>query len=243
MSANKDTSLPWRRTMMESVAIILSILLAFAIDAGWDEYKERKQEKAFLVSLLSDFKETNSRIDESTAVHLKFIDSGRQLLSFYGTDTPIIEPEALEKLLCDVFFDFTSLYLPSGSRDALFASGDIQIISNEKLRSMLAAWPTIVDDASEDDSLTAYDVMNNMAPYLRSKVRTRNIMRFTSSKTAAEYITPIEPVNYDVLWNDPLFDNLVSFRIINETYSLLENGNLSEAADDIIRVIEKELEQ
>jgi hypothetical protein len=241
MLDRKDTTLPWRRTVMESAAIILSILLAFAIDAGWDEYKKSTQEKAFLVSLLSDFKEINSRIDESTAVHLKFINSGRQLLSFYGTDTPIIETEVLEKMLCDIFFDFSSLYLPSGSRDALFASGDIQIISNEKLRSMLAAWPTIVADASEDDSMIAYDVMNNMTPYLSSKVRTRNVMRFTSSITATEYISPIEPVNYDVLWNDPLFDNLVTFRIVNETYSLLENGNLSEAANEIIRVIEKEL--
>ena len=63
--------------MVESVAIILSILLAFAIDAGRETIKERSQEKAFLVSLLNDFKETRSRIDESTDAHMKFIDIGR----------------------------------------------------------------------------------------------------------------------------------------------------------------------
>jgi hypothetical protein len=243
MSTSKNTIFPWRRMMIESVAIILSILLAFAIDAGWDEYKESTREKAFLVSLLSDFKETNSRIDESTAVHLKYINSGRQLLSFYSNDASIIDSEALEKMLCDIFFDFTTLYLPSGTRDALFASGDIQIISNFKLRSMLAAWPTIVADALEDDSLIAYDVMNNMAPYLRSKVRTRNVMRFSGSNIAAEYISPIEAVNYDVLWSDPTFDNLVTFRIINESYSLFENDNLKKAANEIIQLIEKELQK
>ena len=135
----KDTTVPWRRTMVESVAIILSILLAFAIDAGWDAFKERNQEKAFLVSLLSDFEETRSRIDESTDSHMRFIALARQLLGFHGGDTPNIEPEALETMLGAVFFDWQSLYLPSGSRDALFASGDIEIISNEELRAMLAA--------------------------------------------------------------------------------------------------------
>ena len=241
MSASDNTALPWRRMVMESVAIILSILLAFAIDAGWDELKERNQEEAFLVSLLSDFKETRSRIEESNTIHMKFIESCQQLLSFHGVDTPNIETEALEKMLGSVFYDFNSLYLPTGSRDALFASGDIEIISNEKLRSMLAAWPTIVADASEDDALIAYDVMNAMAPYLNSKVRTRNVVRSTDSPTAAELIPPIESVNYEVLWMDPEFDNIVSFRILNETYAIMENDNLSKAANEIIQVIEREL--
>jgi len=177
MTASKNTILLWRHTVMESVAIVLSILLAFAIDAGWDEFKESKQEKAFLVSLLSDFKEISSRIEESTAVHMKFIESGQQLLSFHGGGTPNIEPEMLERMLGALFYDFSSLYLPSDSRDALFASGDIEIIGNEKLRSMLAAWPTIVADASEDDAIITYDVMNRMAPYLNGKIRTRNLIR------------------------------------------------------------------
>ncbi|MFT5452478.1 MAG: hypothetical protein ACI9N9_001970 [Enterobacterales bacterium] len=241
MTGRKNSTLPWRRTMLESVAIILSILLAFAIDAGWDKFKEGKQEKAFLESILSDFKETRSRIEESNTAHMKFIESSQQLLSFHGVDTPNIETEALEKILGSVFYDFNSLYLPSGSRDALFASGDIEIISNEKLRSMLAAWPTIVADASEDDALIAYDVMNAMAPYLNRKIRTRNVIRSTDSPTAAELIPSIESVNYEVLWMDPEFDNIVSFRILNETYAIMENGNLSKAANEIIQVIEKEL--
>ncbi len=228
--------------MVESVAIILSILLAFAIDAGWDEIKERNQEKAFLVSLLSDFTETRSRIDESIDAHMKFIDLARQLLDYHSDDTPNIEPEALEEMLSAVFFNWESLYLPSGSRDALFASGDIEIIDNEELREMLAAWPSLVADANEDDILIASDVMNNLAPYLQRKIRTRNVVRISNSD-AAELIPRIESVNYDAVWNDPLFENLVTFRIVNESFALDENDRLSEAVDEIIRVIQKELDR
>jgi len=228
--------------MVESVAIILSILLAFAIDAGWDEIKERNQEKAFLVSLLSDFTETRSRIDESIDAHMKFIDLARQLLDYHSDDTPNIEPEALEEMLSAVFFNWESLYLPSGSRDALFASGDIEIIDNEELREMLAAWPSLVADANEDDILIASDVMNNLAPYLQRKIRTRNVVRISNSD-AAELIPRIESVNYDAVWNDPLFENLVTFRIVNESFALDENDRLSEAVDEIIRVIQKEIDR
>jgi len=228
--------------MVESVAIILSILLAFAIDAGWDEFKERNHEKAFLVSLLGDFRETRSRIDESIDAHTNIVALAHQLLGFHGGDTSNIEPEVLETMLSAVFFNWQSLYLTSGSRDALFASGDIEIIGNEELRAMLAVWPSRVADAAEDDFLISRDVMNNLAPYLQSKVRTRNIARITSSETA-ELIPRIESVNYDSLWNDTLFENLVTFRILNETYAVSESNRLREAADAIIRVIEKELDQ
>jgi len=234
--------IPWRRTIVESVAIILSILLAFAIDASWDKMKERNQEKAFLVSLLSDFKETRSRIDESIIAHTRFIDMARQLLILHGDDRRNIEPEALEEMLSAVFFNWESLYLPSGSRDALFASGDIEIIDNEELREMLAAWPSVVDDANEDDILIANDVMSNLAPYLQSKIRTRNVIRVSNSD-AADLIPRIESVNYDAVWNDPLFENLITFRIVNESYAVDENDRLSEAVDEIIRVIEKELDR
>jgi len=228
--------------MVESVAIILSILLAFAIDAVWDPFKEHNQEKAFLASLLDDFEETRSRIDASTDVHMRFINLASQLLEFHGVDKPDIEPDALETMLGAVFFDWTSLYLPSGSRDALFSSGNIEIINNEELRAMLAAWPSLVMDAAEDDVWIANDVIYNMAPYLHSRIRTRNVIRATSPD-AAEWIPRIESVDYDALWNDPMFENIVSFRILNETYALSENVRLHEAVDEIIQAIEKELKR
>ena len=43
--------------------IILSILLAFTVDASWDAFKERSQGKAFLVSLLGMIASSHSIMD------------------------------------------------------------------------------------------------------------------------------------------------------------------------------------
>lgn len=242
MSDDKEKRLPWRRLTVESATIILSILLAFAIDASWDEYKERNREEAFLVSLLSDFAEARRRIDDSISRHNEFIAAANELLQFHETEADSTDPDALAANLGKVFFDWETLYLPSGSRDALFASDDIEIVSNEELRAMLAVWPSRVADAAEDDTLIANDVMNTMAPYLHRKIHTRNVARMTFAD-ASDRIPRVESVDYDALWTDPMFDNLVTFRILNETYALAENDRLSEAVDEIIRAIEKELDR
>ncbi len=105
----KDNTKIWRRTFVESVAIILSILLAFAIDAGWDELQERKQERAFLVALLGDFEETRTRINASIDRHERFIALAEQLLGFHGRGTADLDPQELKTMLGAVFFDWESL--------------------------------------------------------------------------------------------------------------------------------------
>ena len=99
------TAASWRRLLLESAAIILSILLAFSIDAGWDEFQERKQERAFLESLLSDFEETRTRIDASIDRHNRFISLARQLLILYDQGARKMDPDELETMLGAVFFD------------------------------------------------------------------------------------------------------------------------------------------
>lgn len=240
--SNSGRSIPWRRTMVEGIAITLSILLAFSIDAGWEKFKERKQETAFLQSLLRDFKQTRARIDESISRHQNSIEQARPLLDLQAEEASAIEPEVLEEMLSNVFLDWTSLYVSNGSLEALFASGDIEIIGNETLRGMLAAWPSQVADAREDEVWIANSVGRSLAPYLHTKVHTRNVSR-QSIDEAAETIPQLESVDYGALWGDPLFDNLVASRILDEIYAILDISRLGQDADAIIRVLEAELGQ
>lgn len=46
--------IPWARITVEGAAIVVSILLAFAIDAWWEDRAERQQERAVLVQILRD---------------------------------------------------------------------------------------------------------------------------------------------------------------------------------------------
>ena len=51
----RSQDIPWKRLSVEAAAIVVSILLAFAIDAWWEERLERKEEAEQLVRLHAEF--------------------------------------------------------------------------------------------------------------------------------------------------------------------------------------------
>ena len=49
--------IPWKRLAIETIAIVSSILLAFAIDAWWNERNERQFEQETLVGLEAEYED------------------------------------------------------------------------------------------------------------------------------------------------------------------------------------------
>src|SRR3970040_2213054 len=56
-------SIPWTRLLAEGAMIVVSILLAFAIDAWWDSAQERSKEDSYLRQLASDLESTLANIE------------------------------------------------------------------------------------------------------------------------------------------------------------------------------------
>ena len=46
---------PWGRVVVEGIVIVVSILLAFGIDAWWNDSQARDRERSYLVSLQQEF--------------------------------------------------------------------------------------------------------------------------------------------------------------------------------------------
>ena len=61
--------LPWKRLVAEAAAIVLSILLAFAIDAWWDDRGERRAEQLLLQRLKADFLDIQSALELIASEH------------------------------------------------------------------------------------------------------------------------------------------------------------------------------
>jgi hypothetical protein len=57
--------IPWKRLSVEAAAIVASILLAFAIDAWWDDYQQRKHLQTVLIDLEAAYSENVTLIDEN----------------------------------------------------------------------------------------------------------------------------------------------------------------------------------
>jgi hypothetical protein len=61
---NQSRKFPWKRISVEAPAIVASILLAFAIDAWWEERLERQLERNDLESIHGEFKRNRDRMNE-----------------------------------------------------------------------------------------------------------------------------------------------------------------------------------
>jgi hypothetical protein len=59
--------IPWPRILAEGLVIVVSILLAFWIDAWWDRQQEEARRTDLLSSLCSDFTTTASLLDDALA--------------------------------------------------------------------------------------------------------------------------------------------------------------------------------
>ena len=56
-------NIPWKRISVEAIAIVASILLAFTIDAWWEDAQSEHEEKQILEALLVDLISRQERLD------------------------------------------------------------------------------------------------------------------------------------------------------------------------------------
>jgi len=149
----------------EGIAIVLSILLAFAIDAWWDERQERSEEKEVLKSIYVEFK-TNR--DDAAAViltHERAIRSIAQLLQLTADEILMMSSDLVEETI-GFFATPATFDAVRGSVDALTSSGKLRILQDRELREALMTFVTILDDAIEDRNYmaqTSMTVWNEMA--------------------------------------------------------------------------------
>lgn len=94
--------IPWNRYAVESIVIVASILLAFAIDAWWDQRKETREEQVALQDLAEELRQNLTAIDNIWLDrHLRYFNSGVVVLrAIHGlpADHTSYQSEMLSKL-------------------------------------------------------------------------------------------------------------------------------------------------
>jgi hypothetical protein len=138
--------------MFEGIVIVTSILLAFALDALWQQRTEASQERVLREALVADFQRVRELILPHREEHVRtqaavghFID----LVSDVEPGTSVFIPDTA------IVFGILnpSLDVPTGALESALFSGGLQLISDPELRRMLALWPAGLLDATEDDRM------------------------------------------------------------------------------------------
>lgn len=147
------------RLVAESVAVILSILVAFAIDAWWDGREAKGLEREILVTLERGFEE-NVRLAEAVAAEARrqqvligrFMEMSPDEASQIPADSTYLFLRALWRPNYAQPADGEPLYGGRLNNDALFATlgaGRLTILSDRRLLTALADWQGVAQDLAQ----------------------------------------------------------------------------------------------
>lgn len=146
---------------------MVSILLAFAIEAGWGEWLERLEERDVLVGLRGEFVANQTQIRAVMATHRS---RGEAYLWFRDA-----RPEDVLALSSDSARTlYNRLWAPHtfdaarSSIDALIGAGELGLVRDGVLRAMLTHFLNLSDDLGEEAARvkdSAYAVLEGMIPH------------------------------------------------------------------------------
>lgn len=135
----------WKRLFAEVIAIVGSILLAFAIDAWWQDRQERREEMITLQALHADFL-TNEKL---IAVHSEFLSESLVALSSLSktTDAEIAAPTLIDSL--DLIRRPATVSLRAGATNGLLGANGGKPLRSQELRAVLGQYQEYQVDIGE----------------------------------------------------------------------------------------------
>ena len=159
--------IPWKRLAVEAAAIVVNILLAFAIDAWWDEQQERAEERELLHSLHVEFEAHRVKAASVISFHDRVIQSVAMLMELRQDEILALPSKAVEEMISSLASPRT-FDAVRGSVDALISSGKLGILRDRELREALTTFVNVVDDAAEDADYLAQSSMTDWNEIVRN---------------------------------------------------------------------------
>ena len=132
-------NIQWKRTAVEGVAIVVSILLAFWIDTWWEDRREARFEVAYLIELQDDFELNKSKLESLTAELEDTIRSMLVLQEQSALDSPSMSVSELNENFSQII-NMTTFYPINRAYANMTGSGDLKLIRSRPLKNALAEY-------------------------------------------------------------------------------------------------------
>lgn len=158
----------WPRILAEAVVVVVSILLAFGIDAWWQDRQVRAEEQQILRGLHEEFLSIHEVLERHLALHVINLQSLEDLLFMIDSEPSDDAGETVEAALQEMVTPTTS-DLGNGTLGALLGSGRLDILTSTTLRSRLAAWEGVMGEVWDDQHDNVKMVYELYIPYFVSE--------------------------------------------------------------------------
>jgi len=246
----KNDKFNWMRICVEGAVIVVSILLAFSIDAWWDNKQDREDEMVVLSALLTEFEQIRTNVDDILKFQVAILDSVRQLLRLSVDENPTIGDGELDRLLLDQRWSSSPEKFSAPELNSVITRGDLRLISNRELRENLRSWParlTWISKVLAEDFQFSSTVLD---PYFRDKLSLLQLHMATTHRPGdpsyvpnTPEIKPNETVSNFPILAEKSFQNMMAQRydLLNEIINLAREPDLPQQLDETIEFLRKEV--
>ena len=247
MTEQMDTHrwLAWRRFLIEGTVILLSILLAFWIDASWEESKDRDREVMLLRALLDDLQAMRGRIDTQRSYNEAILDATKRLLDAGASRDTSLSPNDVDGLLANIVWYNTYTSWESASMKLLVSSGDLTDLSDLNLVQLLLSLHNRLESAQRRYQLDEAFYRDRLIPFLGTHANLPQILaRIDHAPGVPEWaydfpdIDLADMTDHTRLLSNDEFLGLLAAKIDLQhdilKYSL---GDLDEQLDSVVQVL------
>ena len=241
----KSREIPWPRILAEGTAIVLSILLAFAIDAWWEERRDAAAQRAQLQSLLGEFKEARSQLELQVRGLENSLSGTIRILELMGpaaTDEALQETRAALRDSLDI-----GVFTPQQRtlQDVLASRGKIAFGSAD-MWAMLQYWPTIMSDLKIDSRHLENNREENFVDALiRLGIPMSALIHIQVGESQDEFQLYLPASDFEVdlsaLLRDPGVETVFTMRAIRSQLLIENHENALRIADEIVGQLEEAL--
>ena len=235
-------NVPWKRLSVEAAAIVASILLAFSVDAWWQDRQIRIEEQQILLGLNEEFLSIHDVLMRHMAFHLRDVQSLEDVLIAIEDD-PSKDVGALVELALLEMASPATTDIGNGTLDALLSSGRLEILTSRSLRAKLVAWERVISEVWDDQSNNAKMTFEIYLPYFVSEnIPAGATMRLGDDDWSA----PVKPITEDPeaikrLLDDERFRVLAEIRYGFKRHLTGEFESAIAAVEVILTEIEKSM--
>jgi hypothetical protein len=169
----RSKGIPWLRVFVEGAVIVGSILLAFTLDAWWDNREREDELRDQLAVVAREMQASRDALERALKAHDMNAGLAGHLASVLGEIQEGSEVAVSDSLIGPLFPQVTA-DVTTGSLDALIAAGGLELIEDVEVRRQLLEWPTRIEDLLDDEVYLRNFAAADLASYLRANFDVAN---------------------------------------------------------------------
>ena len=224
----------------EIALVVIGILIAIGLN-NWRQEKQNDREVSLMLhNLKAEFLYNQSDLEAKLELVQNSVVSTKHLLSMMNTKIKV-DPELVDSLLSRSFV-YGSFNPRKGATDVLINSGKLNLVKSNQLRTLIASWKGMVEDAAGMEKPLEQVELNQFYPYLQ---RHASITSFVHTYHPFQPKSELPKSKFQVdnrdIFQDVEFENILSLLLEFQSGSRDKYKGLQPIVIQILKLTEEQL--